>query len=73
MRVREPEKLIAFSDVSVEHESKKAYLIDFGDTEPMWIPKSQIREGGEDGQPATDLDQGTIVITEWIARQKGLA
>ena len=73
MRRRNPEKLIAFENVTVENETKKALLVDFGDSEPTWIPKSQIRDGGEDGQPATDLDQGTIVVTEWIAVQKGLA
>jgi len=75
MRQRPPDKLLAFSDVRLEHESPKAYLIDFGDSEPIWIPKSHVKpvtkvEGEE---IKTDLDNGTIVMTEWIAKQKGLA
>jgi hypothetical protein len=74
-RERKPDKLLAFTDVVLEHESAKAYKIDFGDAEPLWIPKSHVKPSvkTEDGEVKTDLDNGTIVMTEWIAQQKGLA
>lgn len=73
MRTRKPEKLIAFRDVEFQRESGKAFLIDFGDVEPIWIPKSQIRDGGVGDLPLTDPVNGIVVLTEWIAQQKGLA
>lgn len=50
----------------------KAYLVELKNldnkTEQMWIPKSQVK--------STDClaegDEGTMEITEWIAKQKGL-
>lgn len=75
-RQRPPDKLLAFTDVELRHESPKAYLLDFGDAEPIWIPKSHVKpkcKNGEGIEVKTDLDNGTIVMTEWIAKQKGLA
>jgi hypothetical protein len=71
MRERKPDKLLVFHDVRLEHESAKAYLIDFGDADPLWIPKSHIKP--ELGEERTDLEGGTVIMTEWIAQQKGLA
>jgi hypothetical protein len=76
MQERKPDKLLAFHDVTLERESAKAYLIDFGDTEPLWIPKSHVKPSvktEDGGEVKTDLASGTIVMTEWIAQQKGLA
>lgn len=73
---RQPDKLLAFTDVTLEHESVKAFLIDFGDSEPLWIPKGHVKpstKNDEGIEVKTDLENGTIVMTEWIAQQKGLA
>ena len=37
--------------------------------EPLWIPQSQI---DDDSECWTMGDEGDLVISEWIAEQKGL-
>lgn len=50
-------------------ETDSAVLVhDFASEEDIWIPLSQVEEMHRD--PKTQV--GTIVITDWIARQKGL-
>lgn len=59
-------------DVTLKKMTDKAYLVELKNldnkTEQMWIPKSQVK--------STDClaegDEGTMEITEWIAKQKGL-
>ena len=51
-------------------ERPKALLMDI-DGEEIWIPKSQIHDNSE-VYDAGEHDEGTLVITEWIAKQKGL-
>lgn len=46
-------------------ETEKAILVTI-ENEEYWIPKSQCGEYPEEGW------FGTIEITDWIARQKGL-
>ena len=50
---------------TVIRETDLAILADCGDGE-VWLPKSQLEEW-----PDVDCD-GEIVMTEWIAEQKGL-
>jgi hypothetical protein len=55
-----------------KHETENAVLlIDPATGEEFWIPLSQISEmhfkHREDGYPA-----GTVVMTEWIAKKRGL-
>ena len=58
------ELAVVFTDV----ETDKAYkVIDPASNEAIWIPFSQTIERHRDKN-----NHGTIVITEWIARQKGL-
>ena len=63
---------VEFEDVpAVEAESDKAILVlleDYSD-EPMWIPKSQIHDNSEVYKKGTS---GTLIITKWIAEQKGV-
>ena len=47
----------------------KALLCDIEGTE-YWIPKSQII--GVESEVNDRDDEGTLVITEWLAIQKGL-
>ena len=59
-------------EVTVLRITDKAFLVELENlenkTEEMWIPKSQVKE--------TDClakgDEGTMEITQWIAKQKGL-
>ena len=46
-----------------------ALLIDTPDfKEPEWIPKNQITEDSEVYEIGTE---GTLIITEWLARERG--
>jgi hypothetical protein len=48
----------------VRHETERAWLLDAGGKEPVWIPKSQAE---------IDEGNGTIVtLPEWLAKEKGL-
>lgn len=47
----------------------KAFLIRFNDDVEEWIPCSQIAD--VDDYTVGDTD-GTVSVTEWIAREKGL-
>ena len=49
--------------------SEKALLIRFGEDCEHWIPLSQVAD--PDDYQVGDLD-GTISVTEWIAKEKGL-
>lgn len=58
---------------SFKAETEKAVLIvDHASGEEMWIPLSQVKEMHK--QPSKDANGtlGTIVITAWIAKKKGL-
>lgn len=55
-------------DAYVKHMTDAAILIDDGSIDGMWIPLSQIEN-------SEDMDvgyEGDIVMSEWIATQKGL-
>ncbi len=49
-----------------KYETENAVLIDV-DGEEVWIPLSQVESMHFDR-----LGNGTIVISDWIAKQKGL-
>jgi len=52
-------------------ETAKAILVDHPDlVKPMWIPKSQISDDSEVWKGDQD---GDLIITLWIAEQKGIA
>lgn len=65
-------RLITLEDVTVKKITERAMLVvvprENGKPEEMWLPKSQIDET----DCLADGDEGYIVITEWIAKQKGL-
>jgi hypothetical protein len=48
--------------------TSKAILVVIDD-EQHWIPQSQVHA---DSEVYNHGDEGTLVITEWIAKQKGL-
>ena len=59
---------VTFSDVTVVRESDAALLCNI-EGEEIWIPKSQITDDSEVYKADTE---GDLVITEWLAEQKGL-
>lgn len=48
-------------------ETDRAILVDVGDDE-QWIPKSQIHD---DSEVYESGNAGTLIVSEWIAKQKG--
>lgn len=50
------------------HQTEKAYLIDAGGKDHIWIPRSMIEDEGE--EPNGSLY--SIFIPEWLAKEKGL-
>lgn len=52
-------------DVRVIHSTDRAYLVEYGDTK-AWLPKSQVIDIDFKG------DIATIVIPEWLAKDKEL-
>ena len=59
---------VSFDDVRCLCETPKAILVEI-DGEEVWIPQSQITD---DSEVWKEGDEGTLVITEWIAKQKRL-
>jgi len=61
---------VSFENVICERQTAQAILVYLPDREePVWIPQSQIDDTSEvwkEGQ------QGDLVVSEWIAVQKGL-
>lgn len=68
-REHENDRMIEVAVIFIDGaETDAAYkIIDPASKESMWIPFSQTQERHRD-----KTNHGTIVITEWIARQKGL-
>ena len=54
-------------DIACElrHETPKAYLVDMGEKEPIWLPKSQC-------EYYKDRNGEIITMPTWLAREKGL-
>jgi len=49
----------------LQHETPRAWLLDCGEKEPVWIPKSQA-------EFYDDRNGGIITMPHWLAREKGL-
>lgn len=62
---------VTLLDVVCTMETEKAILVKIkdADEEQYWIPKSQIDDESEVYQ---ENDEGKLVISAWIAEQKGL-
>ena len=59
---------VEIQNVTVAHETDNALLVII-DGEKLWIPKSHIDDDSEVYKKDTE---GTLVISEWIAKEKGL-
>lgn len=57
---------LAFDKILHDKHYSQAILFDFGEDEPVWIPKSQIN------MAEFDKTSNTVEIREWIAIEKGL-
>lgn len=65
---REEKEPVSFDDIKCERATGKAILVEISGEE-YWIPKSQIHE---DSEVYDEGHEGTLIITHWIAEQKGL-
>ena len=55
---------------AVVADTEKAVLVHSdGTDEPYWLPKSQLHE--DDNECWEEGDEGTLVFSAWIGRQKG--
>lgn len=60
---------VSFEVDGVEAETEKAILVEI-EGEKVWIPKGEIAEESEVWSKKNG--KGTLIISEWIAREKGL-
>lgn len=65
---------VAFENVKIVRTSAKAMLVNI-DGEEYWIPSSQVHDDSDvyvDENQTIQGSPGKLVITRWIAEQKGL-
>lgn len=55
--------------VRVRKEARGALLVQLEDGRLIWVPKSQIDEASE---VWAEGDEGTLVIPEWLAIDRGI-
>jgi hypothetical protein len=59
-----------FDGVKIGRETPLAVEVFLAEqTTPIWIPKTQI---SDDSEVWKEGDSGTLIISEWIAAQKGI-
>ena len=75
------EETFDVEDCEVIRETEKGLLIKSKDFEgnlekvgkdELWIPRSQICEGGDITEESEVGDSGSLIITGWLAAEKGL-
>ena len=59
---------IEVEDVTLLRQTEKAGLFEFDDGRQEWIPWSQVA----DESIGSDGEVGSLFLTEWICKQKGL-
>jgi Ser-tRNA(Ala) deacylase AlaX len=59
---------VTFPTARCVRATSKAILVDV-DGEEVWIPQSQVHDDSEVWRAG---DEGKLVISEWIAKRKGL-
>jgi len=57
--------------VTLKAKSKAAILVEDEDGEEVWIPNSQIDDDSEIWEDSEKGEEGKLVISEWLATQKG--
>lgn len=55
--------------VRVRKETRTALLVQLDDGRQVWVPKSQLDEASE---VWAEGDEGTLVIPEWLAIDRGI-
>lgn len=64
---------VPISDCRLIKHHKKAMLVDV-EGEEIWIPYSHVDDDSElyKGKDCPEGTEGTLVVSDWIAGQKGL-
>ena len=57
--------------VKLKAKSAKAILVEDEDGEEVWIPNSQIDDDSDIWEDSEKGEEGKLVISEWLATQKG--
>jgi hypothetical protein len=66
--MRDDDPTVSFQRVTCKKATEKALLCDI-DGQDFWIPVSQVHP---DSEVYDEDHEGTLVVSEWIAKQKGL-
>lgn len=69
--MRDGDDVVEFENVTCSKETDKALLVEI-EGEEYWIPKSHIADESE-VKDEDEHNEGTLVISAWIAREKGLS
>ena len=64
--------IFEFSCLKKRETDAAVLIVDIDSGEEIWIPLSQVSELHFRNDSAGGLPVGTIVMTEWIAKKKGL-
>ncbi len=59
--------------VEVLRKSREALLVATEDHGEQWIPFSQIHEDSAVDEDATEGDKDELVVTQWLAEERGWA
>lgn len=59
---------VTIKGITIKKDTDRAVLIEYGGEE-YWIPYSQVEEIHNRNKPG----QASIMMSEWIAEQKGIA
>ncbi len=72
-RREQSEGSTSLGQVTVRAKTDRALLCELPDGEEVWFPLSQIHDDSEIYDSAQIGDTGELVVSEWLARQKGYA
>lgn len=65
--MRDGDETVSFKGVVCKKATEKALLC-VVEGKDEWVPKSQI---SDDSEVNAEDDEGTLVVSQWIAEQKG--
>lgn len=69
MALRDGDETEEFAGVEAKKGTDKAVLCAIPEHGEQWIPRSQI---AEESEVQDEGDTGTLVVSAWIAKEKGL-
>jgi hypothetical protein len=64
------DETVELYDVVAKRQTDEALLCEIEEGDEIWIPRVQIDESS---QVSEEGDEGTLVVSRWIADKKGLA